>query len=85
MPSPPNGAVSRRLMTRPLTNAMGASGMPPAALFGLLATEGGSMGEVSSNTNGTWDLGCFQINTFTSMNWAMGIETLFRTGRRRHG
>lgn len=37
-------------MTRPLTtgcvlNAARASGMPPAALFGLLATEGGSMGE----------------------------------------
>ena len=39
-------------MTRPLTtgcvlNAARVSGMPPAALFGLLATEGGSMGRSS--------------------------------------
>lgn len=75
-------------MTRPLTtgcvlNAARASGMPPAALFGLLATEGGSMGEALSNTNGTWDLGCFQINTVhVNELAAMGIapETLLRDG-----
>ena len=37
--------------------------LPPAALLGILATEGGQPGEALSNTNGTWDIGPFQINT----------------------
>ena len=39
------------------------SGMPVAALFAILATEGGKTGEAMSNRNGTWDLGPFQVNT----------------------
>lgn len=39
------------------------SGMPVAALFAILATEGGKTGEALSNKNGTWDLGPFQVNT----------------------
>ena len=39
------------------------SGMPAAALFAILATEGGKTGEALSNKNGTWDLGGFQVNT----------------------
>lgn len=41
------------------------------------------MGEALSNTNGTWDLGCFQINTVhVNELAAMGItpETLLRDG-----
>ena len=30
---------------------------------GILATEGGKTGQALSNTNGTWDLGAFQVNT----------------------
>lgn len=37
--------------------------VPVAALLGILATEGGQLGEALSNTNRTWDLGPFQINT----------------------
>ena len=37
--------------------------LPLAALVGILATEGGKTGEALSNTNGTWDLGGFQVNT----------------------
>lgn len=53
---------------RPLTaacvlDAAHTHGMPAAALFAILATEGGKTGEALSNTNGTWDLGPFQINT----------------------
>lgn len=54
--------------TRPLTaacvlDAARAGGLPAAALFGILATEGGNTGEALRNTNGTWDMGPFQINT----------------------
>ena len=53
---------------RPLTadcvlDAARASGMPVAALFAILATEGGKTGEALSNKNGTWDMGPFQVNS----------------------
>lgn len=53
---------------RPLTadcvlDAARISGMPAAALFAILATEGGKMGEALSNKTGTWDLGAFQVNS----------------------
>lgn len=73
---------------RPLTadcvlDAARVSGMPPAALFAILATEGGKTGEALSNKNGTWDMGPFQVNT-THVNElaAMGIspETVLRDG-----
>ena len=65
---------------RPLTadcvlDAARASGMPAAALFAILATEGGRMGEALRNKNGTWDLGCFQVNTVHLKDLAaMGIS-----------
>jgi len=37
--------------------------VPLAALAGLLAAEGGKEGEAIGNTNGSWDLGPFQVNT----------------------
>lgn len=47
---------------RPLTadcvlDAARISGMPVAALFAILATEGGKTGEALSNGNGTWGPG----------------------------
>lgn len=74
--------------TRPLTfacvvDAARASGLPVAALLGILATEGGRMGEALDNKNGTWDLGAFQINT-THVNELTGMgvppETVLRDG-----
>ncbi len=65
---------------RPLTadcvlEAARASGMPAAALFAILATENGRMGEALRNKNGTWDLGCFQVNTVHLKDLAaMGIS-----------
>ena len=54
--------------TRPLTwecvmDAAERFNLPLAALVGILATEGGKTGEALSNTNGTWELGGFQVNT----------------------
>ncbi len=74
---------------RPLTadcvlDAARISGMPVAALFAILATEGGRMGEALSNKNGTWDLGGFQINTVHLKDLAaMGIspDAVLRDGR----
>ena len=57
--------------------------MPVAALFGILATEGGNTGEALSNRNGTWDMGPFQVNTaHVNELSAMGIatETVLRDG-----
>ncbi len=65
---------------RPLTvdcvlDAARISGMPVAALFAILATEGGKTGEALSNKNGTWDLGPFQVNTVHLRELAaMGIS-----------
>ncbi len=54
--------------TRPLSwecvvDAAAQYNLPLAAMVGILATEGGKTGEALSNTNGTWDMGPFQINT----------------------
>ena len=54
--------------TRPLSwecvvDAAAQYNLPLAAMVGILATEGGKTGEALSNTNGTWDLGGFQVNT----------------------
>jgi len=35
--------------------------VPLAALVGLLAAEGGKEGEAVGNSNGTWDLGLWQV------------------------
>ena len=74
---------------RPLTadcilDAARISGMPVAALFAILATEGGKTGEALSNGNGTWDLGPFQVNSVHLNELsAMGIspEAVLRDGR----
>ena len=61
-----------------------ASGMPAAALFAILATEGGKTGEALSNKNGTWDMGPFQVNTVHLNELAaMGIspDAVLRDGR----
>lgn len=55
-------------VTRPLTmdcivSASKEYQVPLAALLGILSVEGGCVGEALSNTNGTWDMGAFQINT----------------------
>ncbi len=74
----------RPLTTACVLDAARVSGMPPAALFGVLATEGGKTGEALSNKNGTWDLGAFQINTVHLNELAgMGIapEAVLRDGR----
>ncbi len=74
---------------RPLTaecvlDAARVSGMPAAALFAILATEGGKTGEALSNKNGTWDMGPFQVNTVHLKDLAaMGItpDAVLRDGR----
>ena len=74
---------------RPLTadcvlDAAHISGMPVAALFAILATEGGKTGEALSNRNGTWDIGPFQVNTIHLNDLAaMGIspDAVLRDGR----
>ena len=65
-------------------DAARVSGMPAAALFAILATEGGKTGEALSNKNGTWDLGPFQVNTVHLKELAaMGIspDVVLRDGR----
>ena len=74
---------------RPLTadcvlDAARVSGMPAAALFAILATEGGQTGEALSNKNGTWDMGPFQVNSVHLNELAaMGIspDAVLRDGR----
>ena len=66
-----------------VVGAAKASGIPLAALIGVLAAEGGQPGEALSNTNGTWDLGPFQINTcHTNELLRLGVapEVVLRDG-----
>lgn len=37
--------------------------IPSAVLYSIMVVEGGEMGEVSANTNGSYDLGLMQINS----------------------
>lgn len=54
---------SRPLSWECVVGAAQEYALPLAALVGILATEGGKTGEALSNTNGTWDVGPFQVNT----------------------
>ena len=74
----------RPLTTDCVLDAARVSGMPAAALFAILATEGGKTGEALSNKNGTWDIGPFQVNTVHLNELAaMGIspDAVLRDGR----
>ncbi|MDR2820412.1 MAG: lytic transglycosylase domain-containing protein [Desulfovibrio sp.] len=58
-------------------------GLPLAALLGILAVEDGKSGEALLNSNGTWDMGRFQINTcHVNELLAVGIrpEAILRDG-----
>jgi len=46
-----------------LTAAASAHRVPPAMLVVLLTVEGGTLGRVTRNTNGTVDIGPLQVNT----------------------
>ncbi len=51
------------------------NGVPPAVLLMLLQVEGGRLGEVSGNRNGTVDIGPFQVNEIwlpaVARHWGM--------------
>lgn len=58
-----------------LTAAAAAHLLPPAMLVILLKVEGGRLGHVSRNTNGTVDIGPMQVNTI----WVPRIAAHWRT------
>ena len=55
--------AARPLTFEAVVHAASRYGVPLAPLLGILATENGRLGEALGNTNGTWDLGPFQINS----------------------
>ncbi len=66
-------AAGRSLTPDCVADAAWEHGVPLAALMGILAAEGGTAGEAIRNTNGSWDLGPFQINT-------CNLDALFAQG-----
>jgi len=48
--------------------------VPPVYLYAILKTEGGRVGQAVRNTNGTYDLGPFQINSA----WGPAIGRFWR-------
>jgi len=73
------GEASNPLMIAPLTAACIAAvatayDVPAATLWTLLAQEGGHVGQVVHNTNGTVDIGPFQINSI----WVHGFAVAWR-------
>jgi hypothetical protein len=57
-----------------LATAAHAYQLPPIALYAILKTEGGHVGQIVHNRNGTDDLGPFQINT----GWGPAIGRYWR-------
>lgn len=55
--------VARNLTPDCVAEAAQEHNVPLAALRGILAAEGGTVGEAKRNANGSWDLGAFQVNT----------------------
>ena len=50
-------------VVRCIESASAAYRLPPAVVLILLSVEGGTLGHVSANTNGTVDIGPMQVNT----------------------
>ena len=50
-------------VVRCIESAAAAHRLPPAVVLILLSVEGGTLGHVSQNTNGTVDIGPMQVNT----------------------
>ena len=50
-------------VVRCIESASAAYRLPPAVVLILLSVEGGALGHVSANTNGTVDIGPMQVNT----------------------
>lgn len=57
------------------------NGVPAAVLLMLLQVEGGHLGEVSGNTNGTVDIGPFQVNETwlpaVAQHWSLPVAEVF--------
>ncbi len=77
-PSGQDGAAVLRGCVRV---AARVNGVPPAVLLMLLQVEGGRLGEVSGNRNGTVDIGPFQVNEIwlpaVAQHWGMTVEDAF--------
>ena len=78
MPSGQDGAAVLRGCVRV---AARVNGVPPAVLLMLLQVEGGRLGEVSGNRNGTVDIGPFQVNEIwlpaVAQHWGMTVAEAF--------
>ena len=77
-PSGQDGAAVLRGCVRV---AARVNGVPAAVLLMLLQVEGGHLGEVSNNTNGTVDIGPFQVNEFwlpaVAQHWSLPVAEVF--------
>ena len=64
-----------------LRGCLRVNGVPPAVLLMLLQVEGGRLGEVSGNRNGTVDIGPFQVNEIwlptLAQHWGMTVAEAF--------
>jgi hypothetical protein len=71
-----------REVTACLSKAAEAHDLPPAALVLLYENEGGSLGRVSRNSNGTVDIGPLQINQIwvgaIAERWGLPADVTFR-------
>lgn len=60
-------------------SAAGSYELPPAIIWSLLSIEGGKVGTISSNSNGSKDLGPMQINTIHIPEIAKGSDASVTT------
>lgn len=76
-------AAGRSLTPDCVAEAAQEYGVPLAALMGILAAEGGTVGEAVGNANGSWDLGPMQVNTCnlnTLVSQGFTPEAILRDG-----
>ena len=63
-------------VVRCIESAAAAHRLPPAVVLILLSVEGGTLGHVSQNSNGTVDIGPMQVNTI----WVSVVARHWRAG-----
>ena len=77
----PPGQDGAAVLRGCLRVASRVNGVPPAVLLMLLQVEGGRLGEVSGNRNGTVDIGPFQVNEIwlpaVAQHWGMPVAEAF--------
>lgn len=71
--------ISAQALAACLMLASHSYDVPPAVMVGIMHVEGGRVGQMSRNTNGTYDLGPMQVNS----RWVPELARYWRVDERK--